>query len=103
VNDLFDLLEKGGHADKVKLLGIGAGNSAMEVDIFRAKFEPRFPLVPDQDFTVHDACGGWARPISTCLPGSPRGGIYCGHKPPWAHGFARIPRQRHPGGRTVTL
>jgi peroxiredoxin len=63
LNALFDILEKGGHADKVKFLGIGAGNSAMEVDIFRAKFEPRFPLVPDQDFILHDACGRVGTPF----------------------------------------
>ncbi len=71
VNEMFDLLEKGGHADKVKLLGIGAGNSAMEVDIFRAKFEPRFPLVPDQDFTMHDACGRVGTPFFYVLARKP--------------------------------
>lgn len=76
VNDLFDLLEKGGHADKVKLLGIGAGNSAMEVDIFRAKFEPRFPLVPDQDFTVHDACGRVGTPYFYVLARKPGEAAY---------------------------
>ncbi|WP_246287854.1 peroxiredoxin family protein [Desulfolutivibrio sulfoxidireducens] len=71
LNELFDLLEKGGHAGKVTMLGIGAGNSAMEVEIYRAKFSPRFPLVPDQDFRAHDACGRVGTPFFYVLAKKP--------------------------------
>ncbi len=76
LNALFDFLERNGHAGKVKILGIGAGNSAMEVDIFRAKFEPRFPLVPDQDFTMHDACGRVGTPFFYVLARKPGEAAY---------------------------
>ncbi|NMC50563.1 MAG: redoxin domain-containing protein [Desulfovibrio sp.] len=76
LNALFDILERNGHAGRVKMLGIGAGNSAMEVDIFRVKFEPRFPLVPDQDFTRHDACGRVGTPFFYVLARKPGEAAY---------------------------
>jgi len=71
VNNLYALLASGGHADTVKMLGIGAGNSAMEVELFRAKFDIRFPLVADQNFAVHDACGKVGTPYFYVLAKKP--------------------------------
>ncbi|NDY57014.1 TlpA family protein disulfide reductase [Desulfovibrio sulfodismutans] len=71
LNDLYGLLASGGHADRVKMLGIGAGNSAMEVELFRAKFDIRFPLAADQNFTVHDACGKVGTPYFYVLARKP--------------------------------
>ncbi len=71
LNDLYALLERGGHADTVKMLGIGAGNSAMEVDIYRNKFQTPYPLVADQKFEVHDACGKVGTPYFYVLAKKP--------------------------------
>ncbi len=58
VNQLYRLIENNADIkDKVKLIGIGAGNSAYEVEVFKKTYNIPFPLFPDKEFTIHKACG----------------------------------------------
>jgi peroxiredoxin len=58
VNELYRLIDS--RADlkgKIKIVGIGAGNSSFEIDLFKKKYNIAFPLVPDPDFSLHRALG----------------------------------------------
>ena len=57
VNQLQALLAKEGLGDKLVMLGIGAGNSPFEVEVFRKKYQVVFPLLPDADYAAHKALG----------------------------------------------
>ena len=58
VNTLFKrIAEDKALAGRVKLIGIGVGNSDYEVDYFRKSYHIDFPLFSDGDFTIHKAFG----------------------------------------------
>ncbi len=54
VNTLFSMIQSNPRLkDKVKLIGIGAGNSRFEVNFFKKKYDIQFPLFPDADYAIH--------------------------------------------------
>ncbi len=58
MEELYQLIENDmSLKDKIKLIGIGAGNSRYEVEVFKKTFHTPFPLFPDNDFTIHEALG----------------------------------------------
>jgi thiol-disulfide isomerase/thioredoxin len=46
-----------GLRDKIKLIGIGAGNSLLEIEVFKHNSNIPFPIFPDENFKIHRALG----------------------------------------------
>lgn len=74
--ELYALIQRRGLADKIKLMGVAAGNSQVEVDIFRDKYGIGFPLFPDPEFEVHKACGEVGTPFFYVLEKDGNAGGY---------------------------
>jgi thiol-disulfide isomerase/thioredoxin len=58
VNELFTLIH--GRADlnrRLKIIGIGVGNSDFEVDFYRRSYSVAFPLFADKDFEIYEKIG----------------------------------------------
>lgn len=62
VNDLFDLVAAQGLENRIKILGLGAGNSDLEVQVFRDKYGVLFPLFSDPDYVLHKQFSGVGTP-----------------------------------------
>ena len=43
--------------DKLKFIGIGAGNSLLEIEVFKHNYNIPFPIFPDENFKIHRALG----------------------------------------------
>jgi len=58
LNELYRLIAaRPDLKDKIKILGIGAGNHPYEVNLFRTKYQVLFPIFPDGDYSLHTALG----------------------------------------------
>lgn len=54
---LNTLIKEKGLSGTLKLIGLGAGNSSYEVNVFRKKYSLDFPLLSDPDYVAHKALG----------------------------------------------
>ncbi len=58
VNRLYAAIENSpALKDKIKIIGIGAGNTQFEVVTYKKKYSVELPLVPDDDFKIHKVVG----------------------------------------------
>lgn len=58
INRLYALIESDARTkDKIKVIGIGAGNTQFEVNTYKKKYKVEFPLIPDADFKIHQIVG----------------------------------------------
>jgi hypothetical protein len=74
-NKLYDLIEKDPQTrDRIKMIGIAAGNSWAEVTHFIAQYNVRFPIIPDQQYHFYNAIGETRAPFTIYVrqqPGMP--------------------------------
>jgi peroxiredoxin len=58
VNQLYAKIEQNqALKGKIKMIGVGAGNSLYEVEIFKKRYGVPFPLLPDGDYVIHRQLG----------------------------------------------
>ena len=58
INELYHLMENNPDCkNKIKLIGIGAGNSPYEVGVYKKTYTVSFPLFADKDFAIHKVLG----------------------------------------------
>jgi peroxiredoxin len=77
VNELYAALHREGLADSIKILGLGAGNSDLEVQVFQERYDVPFPLISDPDYVLHKAFGGVGTPYFVLA--QPTGLVEGGH------------------------
>jgi len=73
INGLYSRIAERGLEGKIKLIGLGAGNSPYEVDLFKGKYGVQFPLLSDSDLTLHTALGKMRTPYFIVVSLTPEG------------------------------
>lgn len=58
INELYNMIDKRPDLKgKIKILGIGAGNTPFEIDVFKNQYNVPFPLFSDETYSIHKAVG----------------------------------------------
>ena len=57
VKSLYDLIEQMGLGDRIKIIGIAAGDSQFEVETFKKQYKVPFPLFADKDLSLANQMG----------------------------------------------
>ena len=73
VNAVFTKLSALPQSQKLKMLGLGAGNSAFEVNAFRKQYAIPLPLFQDGEYELHKALGNVYTPTYMVLKPAPGG------------------------------
>ena len=62
LNEMYDKIASMGLAGRIKFLGLAAGNSDRETELWRTRFNVEFPLIPDRDYALHKGLGEVSTP-----------------------------------------
>lgn len=74
VNQLYEAIDRrDGLSGRLKIIGIGAGNSAYEVDFYRRNYGVQFPLFADGDYDIHQLLGEVRTPYFFLIQNQARG------------------------------
>jgi len=58
INELYSMIDKRPDLKgKIKILGIGAGNTSFEINVFKNQYNILFPLFSDEAYSFHKAVG----------------------------------------------
>ena len=58
VNELYQAVNNDANLKgTIKMIGIGVGNTPLEVEVFKKTYGVPFPLFPDEDYSIHKAIG----------------------------------------------
>jgi len=58
LNELYQIIMKREELkNRIKIIGVGAGNNPFEVDVFRNQYNIQFPLFSDESYSVHKSVG----------------------------------------------
>lgn len=58
VNELYQSINnRPDIKDRIKIIGVGAGNTPFEVEVFKNQYNIPFPLFSDESFSVHKSVG----------------------------------------------
>ncbi len=80
VNEFYQLINKDPSLKKkIKMIGIGAGNTPLEVEVFRKNYQVLFPLFPDEDYVIHKAVGEVRTPFFICAKKNADGSLKVFH------------------------
>lgn len=75
INRLYGLIENNpAFKDKIKIIGIGAGNTPFEVETYKKKYAVPFPLFDDKDFKNYKILGETRTPYFIVAKLNAKGG-----------------------------
>lgn len=57
LNELFQKLGKADPEGRIRVIGLGLGNTEFETRFYQDKFSVPFPLFKDEDYAIHKALG----------------------------------------------